>query len=123
MSGNNLLLDTNIILYYLDGDDTLEPLLVDNKLYVSVISEMELLGYPSFDKQELSAVQNFLAFCIVEGISDKIKKQAIYLRREIRLKLPDAIIMATSLAMDIPIISADNDFKKVDTGHLIFYEK
>lgn len=123
MSGNNLLLDTNIILYYLDGDDTLEPLLVDNNLYVSVISEMELLGYPSFDKQELSAVQNFLAFCIVEGISDKIKKQAIYLRREIRLKLPDAIIMATSLAMDIPIISADNDFKKVDTGHLIFYEK
>lgn len=123
MSGNNLLLDTNIILYYLDGDDTLEPLLVDNNLYVSVISEMELLEYPSFDKQELSAVQNFLAFCIVEGISDKIKKQAIYLRREIRLKLPDAIIMATSLAMDIPIISADNDFKKVDTGHLIFYEK
>jgi len=45
MSGNKLFLDTNIILYLLAGDTTLADLLDEKQLYVSVISEMELLSY------------------------------------------------------------------------------
>lgn len=39
MNGNTLFLDTNIILYLLDGDQTLAELLNDRQLYISVITE------------------------------------------------------------------------------------
>lgn len=116
-------MDTNIILYYLDGDDTFEPIFLDKQLYVSIITEMELLSFSSFTNEELNYIREFLKFCSIKGLSEEVKLQTIELRKELKLKLPDAIIMATALEMDIPIISADKDFKKVDTGHLIFYEK
>ena len=59
MSGNSLLLDTNIILYYLNGDETLIPLVEENYLYVSVINEIELLGYSDFRKRNLKRLRLF----------------------------------------------------------------
>jgi predicted nucleic acid-binding protein len=37
MNGNNILLDTNIVLYLLNGEDTLIPLLEEKNLYLSFI--------------------------------------------------------------------------------------
>ena len=51
MSGTKLLLDTNIILYYLSGDEKLGPLLEDSNLYISIITEIELMGYSGFKKK------------------------------------------------------------------------
>ena len=38
------------------------------------------------------------------------------------LKLPDSIIVASALYLDIPIISADQGIKKVKEVTLIYYE-
>jgi predicted nucleic acid-binding protein len=122
MSGSKLLLDTNIILYYLSGDDTLTPLLEEKNLFISIITEIELLSYSEFKEEELSNIKAFLGYCISKDISDDVKREAINLRRSYKLKLP-AIIMATAISMNIPLITADKMFKKVKTGHLIFYEK
>ena len=46
MSGNKLVLDTNIVLYLLAGDKTVAEFLQDKQGYVSVITELELIGYP-----------------------------------------------------------------------------
>lgn len=53
MNGNSLLIDTNIILYFLEGDDTLIPLLQENDRVVSIITEVELLGYNGLSEDEL----------------------------------------------------------------------
>ncbi len=45
MNGKEILVDTNIILYLLDGSDELEKFLQGKDLYVSFITELELLGY------------------------------------------------------------------------------
>ncbi len=45
MSGSRIALDTNIVLYLLAGDETLAEFLQDKKGYVSVITELELLGF------------------------------------------------------------------------------
>ena len=45
MNGNSIFIDTNIILYLLNGDDTIAELLRSKDIYVSVISELELLSY------------------------------------------------------------------------------
>jgi len=44
MNGNNVLLDTNIVLYLLNGEETLIPLLEEKNLFLSFISQLELLG-------------------------------------------------------------------------------
>ena len=44
MSGNKFLFDTNAVLYILNGDKALAELLNGEKLYVSIITDMELLS-------------------------------------------------------------------------------
>jgi len=123
MNGNNLLLDTNIILYFLNGDQTLIPLLEEKKLYVSFITQLETLAYKGITSEEQAKVNQFLSECIIIDINPVIKNYAIELRRQYDLKLPDSIIIATSLYLNIPVLTADKEFKKAEEIDLIFYEK
>lgn len=43
MSGKEILVDTNILLYLLKGNDTLEKILQGKNIYLSFITELELL--------------------------------------------------------------------------------
>jgi len=123
MSGNSLLLDTNIILYFLSGDDTLIPLFEGRNLIVSIITEIELLGYSGLSDEELNKTEEFLEICTIINLDTDIKKEAISLRRKQKLKLPDAVILATAHSLKIPLITADSDFKKVKQANIIFYEE
>lgn len=53
MSGKEILVDTNIILYLLKGNDTLEDLLQGKSLHVSFITELELIGFNNFSFLEI----------------------------------------------------------------------
>lgn len=123
MSGNSLLLDTNIILYFLSGDETLIPLFEGRNLIVSIITEIELLGYSGLNDEELNKTEEFLEICTIINLDTHIKKEAISLRRNQKLKLPDAVILATAHSLKIPLITADSDFKKVKQANIIFYEE
>lgn len=52
MNGNKLFLDTNIILYLLNGDLTLAELLNQKQLYISDITELELLAYKNITPKD-----------------------------------------------------------------------
>ena len=43
----------------------------------------------------------------------QIKQYAINIKQQIKMKLPDAIVAATAIKNNLPLISADKDFKKV----------
>lgn len=122
MSGSNILLDTNIILYFLNGDDTLLPLLEDRNLVLSIITEIELLGFEGFNKRELAKTKEFLEKCTIINLNTDIKNRAVTIRRKFKLKLPDAVIMATAESLEIPLITADYDFKKVKSANIILYD-
>jgi predicted nucleic acid-binding protein len=53
MNCNSLLLDTNIVLYLLNGEETLIPILEDKQLYLSFITQLELLSFPGIGKSEV----------------------------------------------------------------------
>ncbi|MEX2345444.1 MAG: type II toxin-antitoxin system VapC family toxin [Balneolaceae bacterium] len=122
MIGSNLLLDTNVVLYFLSGDDTLVPLLGEKNIMISVITEMEILSYSLLKGKELSETKKFLNTCTVINLNKDIKEKAIAIRRKYKMNLPDCIIMATSMSLDIPLITADQDFKKIKEGNIILYE-
>ncbi len=123
MSGNKIFADTNIILYLLSGDTTLAELLDRKQLYISFITQLELLGYPGLTKKNQKIIEDFLNHCIIVDINADIKELTIQIKQATSVKLPDAIIMASALYMDLPIITADEDFKKSEESDIIFYQR
>lgn len=121
MNGNNFLVDTNIVIYLLSGDKTIADLLDRKRIYISFITEIELLTFQNLTVNEKQIVKNLLADCIVIGMNDGIKDKTISIRINKKLKIPDAIIAATSLYLKIPIITAVEQFKKVSDLELIYY--
>ena len=123
MNGNKLFLDTNIILYLLSGDQTLATILDQKQLYISIITELELLAYSGISESEEQIVKEFISQCKVISINDEIKLGTIRIRKTYNTKLPDSIIIASSIYLDLPLITSDTDFKKVEELALIHYEK
>lgn len=121
MNGTKLLLDTNIALYFLGGDKILADLLDQREIYLSVITEMEMLGYPSISEVEKKRIKTFMLDCKVIDLNPAIKDLAIELRRQYNLKLPDAIIAATALDLYIPLVSADSVFTRISEINFVYY--
>lgn len=122
MSGSSIVLDTNIALYLLAGDQKLSGLLFQKKLYLSFISQLELLGFKGITTKQHTEISKFVQACIVIDINEEIKTEVISLRRTHKLKLPDSIILATALYLDLPLITADTDFKSIEHPQIIIYE-
>ncbi len=123
MNGNKLFLDTNIILYLLNGDETVAELLNNKQLYISLITELELLAYKGINTEEETVITSFIKQCTVISINNTIKEKTIIIRKAYNTKLPDSIIIATALFLNLPLITSDIEFKKVKELTLIHYEK
>lgn len=123
MSGNSFVLDTNTILYILAGDKALAELLYGERLYISIISEMELLSYPDLSAEEEQQIRNFIADFEIVGIDGSVRDQSIAVKKRTRLKLPDSIIAATAIEIGVPLISADKQFGTVTGLSFILYQQ
>src|SRR4030095_13835567 len=96
MNGNNIVVDTNIIIYLLNGESSVVELLEGKSVYLSFITEIELLNARKIDQYEKSIIQRLLSQSIIIDINPHIKTQTINFRTRYSLKIPDAIIAATS---------------------------
>ena len=106
MNGNSfLVLDTNVVLYHL-GNRLQNPL--EKKRYaISIITEIELLSYPNIQAEEINIIQNFVAQTTVIELRNSIKIETVALRKKYKLKVPDAIIAATALRLESPLLTND----------------
>ena len=100
-----ILLDTNVVLYFL-GSRLANPL-PSGQYFVSVITEIELLSYPSLSLEEEVEIDDFLTKITVVGIDSNIKKLAIAFRKQYKLRLPDAIIAATAKSLNAMLFTND----------------
>ncbi len=60
--------------------------------------------------------------CFIAEINFEIKKITKDLMQHQSIKLPDAIIAATSIYLDLPLLSADSVFKKIPELKFILLE-
>ena len=123
MNGKEILVDTNIIIYLLQGNDTLSNILQGKQLYLSFITELELLGFHSPSKERESQIERVLNDCLIVPMSNSIKLQYTVLRKTHKLKLADSLIAATALSLKIPLMTADKQFKTIKALELIQYEQ
>lgn len=121
MSGDRILLDTNIIIYHLQGDYTLESLLEGKYVFVSFISDIEIRSLKDISPSQVRVIDNFTSVSTIIHSSNHICKEAAALRRAYALKVPDAIIASTAICHQLPLITADKRFFAIDGLQTVRY--
>ncbi|MEO7080955.1 MAG: type II toxin-antitoxin system VapC family toxin [Flavobacteriales bacterium] len=114
MIGERVLADTNILVYHLGGVPKATSALQGAEVHISFITEIELQSKPGLPEEELVSIRAALANYSISDVNPSIKIVAAKLRREYGLKLADAIIAATALHLDIPLLTADSGFDRLD---------
>lgn len=107
------MVDTNFLIYLLNGEPFIKPFL-DSNFFISEITEMEMLGVKDISSGVLKVRSELIQNCYLISFNSEIKEIAIGLKQRSNLKLPDAIIAASSLYMGFPLVTADKDIKKVN---------
>lgn len=114
-NGVSLLLDSNILIYWLTGNSNAAEILSENNIYYSIITEIEVKGHLSLitAKQKLKFQKVLNRFKKVY-LTEEIKELAIEYKIEYNLKTPDAIIAATAKFLKLPLVTGDKKLLQVD---------
>ncbi|MBK0369335.1 type II toxin-antitoxin system VapC family toxin [Flavobacterium agrisoli] len=113
--------DTNFLIYLHEGNKIIAPFLEYN-FGMSFISEIELLGFPGITSSDEIKLQQLIQDCFLIELNASIKEQTIQLKRKYSIKLPDAFIAATSILYNIPLVTADKGYSKIEELDLILIE-
>jgi predicted nucleic acid-binding protein len=116
MSGTKGLLDSNVIIDLSKGNLLTEDLVKDyDSLYTSIISYVETLGYSFSDDDERAVVLAVLNQVEIVDLNQTIADIAIQYRQRRKIKLPDALVLATAKHLEADLLTSDiHDFKNVD---------
>jgi len=117
--GLKYLWDTNTVIYYLqrnfsgDKQDLLNNIINTYQPAISVITQIELFCWKSATENDINVLNSFISDCRIFELENSVKFKTIELRKTYNIKLPDAIIAATSVQHDLTLISNDKRaFKK-----------
>jgi len=95
--------DSVILIDHLNGVPAATLLLEDHDLvYASSVSWIEVMA-GAVAPGELAAAEDMFEGITVVGLTPEICQQTVTVRRNSRLKLPDAIILATAQVMGHPL--------------------
>ncbi len=118
------LMDTNVVSDYFSASFSKKAtVFMDNVIdavpSLSVISQIELLCWkidPSTEKQ----VSGFIDDSVIFSIDNKVIEECVSLRRNKKIKTPDAIIAATALANNMTLLTRnEKDFAGVKNLKII----
>lgn len=115
----DILLDTNVIIYFVHGLAQGKPLfdaLQTERVNfgISVVSETELLAKLQLDPQEQIAIEECVDQLAKVEVNSYIARVAASYRRTHQVALADAFIAATAKYLDLPLWTYNiKDFKKL----------
>ena len=108
------LLDTNILIYYWNGDipeaerDRIEAIL-KHSFIVSIITKIELLGWRKHTPEGFKKAKEFLERAEIMPIDDYLADLTIELKRDNNIKLADGLIAATALLNDLVLVTRNEE--------------
>jgi hypothetical protein len=124
MEQQRYLIDSNAMIDYLGGKLPVAGAefmnsVVDTTPVLSIITKIEVLGYPVPGEHEQSLV-GFINDSIVLPLNNEIADKCIGIRKVQKIKLPDAIIAATALINNLTLITRNTaDFQNIDGLQII----
>jgi predicted nucleic acid-binding protein len=104
------LLDTNVVVHYLDKSLPIKSIdflnqFIDQDCYVSIITQMEALGFNFKNIEDRNVTEAFMENSIILDINQEVVQRTIAIRKSRKIELPDAIIAATSIVYDFTLIT------------------
>ncbi len=116
MSGNKGLLDSNVIIDASKGIVSTQDIVNEyDYLYTSIISYVETQGYNFEDNEEKEIVNQILNSVEIVNLNKEIADTAIDYRKQKKIKLPDALILATAKHIKADLLTSDiSDFQNID---------
>jgi predicted nucleic acid-binding protein len=110
-----VIFDSNILIYISKNILKIENLITSNiSPSISIISYIEVLGFPFATNEDQLYMQKICSSCKLIYLSDLVVLETI-MRKEYRIKLPDAIIYATALIENLPLLTNNiADFKSIN---------
>lgn len=115
MAAPDFILDTNAVIDLHKG--LLAQPLPAGTFALSVITEIELRGFPGLTPDQEAVLTRFFAAVPVIGLLDTVKETAIQLRRGQRIKVPDAIIAATAIVCGAVLLTNDQGLTRINGLH------
>ena len=113
MSGDSIVSDTSLIINLFNGNINVQQLITGRSLFISIISEIEVLSFPNITPKDKSLLKDFLFECYIIDIESAIKDITIEIRSKYKVKLPDTIIAATAMYFDMPLFTMDKGFSRI----------
>ena len=113
-----MILDTNILIAYLDGETSVAEKIVQWKqegrgVFVSSISIAEILSLSLLTPTEVEKIKSFLGNFVSVAFDEEIAEATALFRRKYHLELPDAAIAATAFTQKSPLVTRDHQFRKI----------
>lgn len=114
MNGVNYLLDTCFIIEMYNGHQEVIKTITQNGVIlplcaISPINRMEVLGFTHLSDNDSQNIDKLLANLTTLAIDKNIENTVIDLRKRHKIKLPDAIILATALNYRLELLSLDSN--------------
>lgn len=113
-----MVLDTNILIAYLNGESVVVGQLSGWKqegrvLFVSSIAVAEVLALHTLAPDDVVQVKRFLNQLVSVPFDDDLAELAAFCRRTYRIGLQDCAIAATALRLRVPLVTRDKQFYKI----------
>lgn len=124
--GLKYLWDTNTVIYYLqnqfpkEGEKFIDSLLIEYLPVLSIITEMELLCWNSIKQKDEKVIRQFLKHAYILEINKEIKLKAVEIRKNTKIKLPDAIIASTAIVYKLCLLTRNTkDFSRIGSLEVV----
>ncbi|MEM6299016.1 MAG: type II toxin-antitoxin system VapC family toxin [Bacteroidota bacterium] len=114
------LVDTNIIIYYLNDEIPEESLpkveeILSISFQGSTISRIEVLGWKGISEDLRQQITSFLSEATIFYVDADIEEGTIKIKQKHKIKTPDAVIAATALLNDCILVTRnEKDFVNIE---------
>lgn len=113
MSTAEYLIDTNILIYLTNGSevvlDFLTKLTDESSLNISILTKIEFPGWDKHTPEGFEKCKKLIESANVYPPDEEVANKAIELKRQVNIKLADAVIGATALVNDLKLATRNVD--------------
>ena len=113
------LIDTNIIIYYLDGkiperEKEKVSKIFEHSFIISTITNIEVQGWHKLKEEDKIRTKHFLSNAEVIYLDEAIEQKSIEIKQNNKTETPDCIIGATAMVKKLTLVTRNKtDFKKI----------
>ena len=118
------LIDNNVISNYFLANFSENAIyfvseIIDQTPSVSVITEIEALSWHAPDVMYEIIIKEFIENANILPLSKEVVAECVKIRRNIKIKTPDAIIAATAFVYGFTLITSDLGFRRIPNLRII----